>query len=168
MYQYFDLPYNSPTVGLYFFAKDYIKFLKNIKYYLNLELKFISCEESKNYIYLTEDSKKVPIGILDDVEIVFLHYKSEKEAFEKWERRKKRINWDRLVVKFNDQNNATEEDIKEFDNLDYKNKLCFVANPVEETKNVIVFREFLGQKYVQDFNEWKRHINIIKYLNNLK
>ena len=168
VYQYFDLPYNSPTVGLYFFAKDYIKFLKNIKYYLNLELKFISCEESKNYIYLTEDSKKVPIGILDDVEIVFLHYKSEKEAFEKWERRKKRINWDRLVVKFNDQNNATEEDIKEFDNLDYKNKLCFVANPVEETKNVIVFREFLGQKYVQDFNEWKRHINIIKYLNNLK
>lgn len=168
VYQYFDLPYNSPTVGLYFFAKDYIKFLKNLKYYLNLKLKFIPCEESKNYIYLTEDSKKVPIGILDDVEIVFLHYKSEKEAFEKWERRKKRINWDRLIVKFNDQNNATEEDIKEFDKLDYKNKLCFIANPIEGTKNIIVFKEFLGQEYVQDFNEWKRHINIIKYLNNLK
>lgn len=168
MYQYFDLPYNSPTVGLYFFAKDYIKFLKNLKYYLNLELKFIPCEKSKNYTYLTEDSKKVPIGVLDDIEIVFLHYKSKKEAFEKWERRKKRINWDRLIVKFNDQNNATEEDIREFDSLDFKNKLCFVANPIQDVKNVIVFEEFLGQKYVQDFNEWKKHINIIKYLNNLK
>ena len=97
-----------------------------------------------------------------------MHYKSEKEAFEKWREEKKRINWDRLIVKFNDQNNATEEDIKEFDKLDYKNKLCFIANPIEGTKNIIVFKEFLGQEYVQDFNEWKRHINIIKYLNNLK
>ena len=30
-YEYLDLPYFSPTIGLYFFAPEYIKFIYNIK-----------------------------------------------------------------------------------------------------------------------------------------
>ena len=35
IYQYLGLKYNSPTIGLYFFAEEYIRFLENFKYYIN-------------------------------------------------------------------------------------------------------------------------------------
>lgn len=169
VYQYFDLPYTTPTVGLYFMAEDYIKFLKNLKHYLSLELDFIPNEKSKNYNFFTEDSKKCPIGVLDDIEIIFLHYKTEKEAFEKWNRRKQRINWGNLIVKFNDQNNATLDNIKAFDNLPYENKLCFVANPIDNINSIIEFKEYNGKEYVlDDTNNWKNYIDIIDYLNKRK
>lgn len=166
VYQRYGLQYTSPTVGLFFFADEYIKFLSNIKYYLSLELKFIPKSQSRYYEYYIEKDKYYPIGVLDDIEIVFLHYKSEVEAREKWNRRKARINWDNLIVKFNDQNRATEENIREFDKLPFKNKLCFVAHPVDGTDNTIVFTEFGNEKCItNDITSYKRYINIDKYLN---
>lgn len=47
VYRYFDLPYDSPTIGLYFFSSDYLKFVSNLHFYLNQELQFISYTESK-------------------------------------------------------------------------------------------------------------------------
>ena len=35
VYQYLDMPYLSPTAGLYFFAPDYIKFVSNLRKYLD-------------------------------------------------------------------------------------------------------------------------------------
>ena len=32
------IKYNSPTCGLFFYAKDYLKFLSNLDYYLNSEM----------------------------------------------------------------------------------------------------------------------------------
>lgn len=49
------------------------------------------------------------IGKLDDIEVVFLHYKSEEEAYQKWNRRKKRINYNNLIFKFNDMNLAKKK-----------------------------------------------------------
>lgn len=124
LYHYLDMPYLSPTVGLYFFADDYIKFLKNLKYYMSLDLKFISYKESKYKKTLVEhNQKEKPIGILDDVEIVFLHYKSEEEAFEKWNRRKARINWNNLYIKFSKMNQCTEKHIYEFSELPFDRKI---------------------------------------------
>ncbi len=169
VYQSYNMPYTSPTVGLLFFADEYIKFVSNLEYYLSLDLTFIPKKESKYYEYYTEKDRYYPIGILGDVEICFLHYKSEEEAYEKWNRRKSRINWDNLIVKFNDQNRATEEHIRAFDKLPLKNKLCFVANPVPGTKCTIHFKEFSGKAYVaNDITSYKKYINIDKYLNTHK
>ena len=46
-YEEFNIPKQSPTVGLYFFADDYIKFLSRFEYYIGLELKFIDIDDSK-------------------------------------------------------------------------------------------------------------------------
>jgi len=166
VYQRYGLPYTSPTIGLLLFADEYIKFVSNMKYYLSLDLEFIPKTESRYYEYYTEKDKYYPIGVLGDIEIVFLHYKSEDEAREKWNRRKQRINWNNLIVKFNDQNRATEEHIRAFDSLPYKNKLCFVAHPVEGTESTIQFTEFQNEKFVKnDITSYKRYINIDKYLN---
>lgn len=123
LYQYLDMPYLSPTVGLYFFADDYIKFVKNLKYYMSIDLKFISVEESK---YKDELIKRkhdlIPLAKLDDVEIVFLHYKTNEEAKEKWNRRKQRINWENIYFKFSKMNFCTEEHLKVFSELPFRHK----------------------------------------------
>lgn len=126
-YQYLDLPYLTPTVGLYFFAEDYLKFVKNLNYYLSLELQFIDNNESKYVDYLKDrNHMEVPIGILDDIEIVFLHYSSKEEAKVKWEKRKQRVNYSNIIIKFSKMNGCTETQIKDFDEIDFKNK--FVLN----------------------------------------
>lgn len=123
VYQYLDMPYLSPTVGLYFFSDDYLKFVSNLRYYMSLELSFITIEGSRYQETLIERGRICPIGVLDDVEIVFLHYKSEQEAKEKWDRRKARINWDHLIFKFSKMNLCSEEHMKSFAELPYENKI---------------------------------------------
>lgn len=124
LYQYLDMPYLSPTVGLYFFADDYIKLLKNLKHYMSLDMKFISYKDSK-YCEVLKDHNQTdkPIGILDDVEIIFLHYKTEEEAYEKWNRRKERINWNNLYIKFSKMNLCTEKHMEEFSKLPFEKKI---------------------------------------------
>lgn len=131
IYESYNLPKKSPTVGLFFMAEDYIKFISDLKGYFAADLTFIAPEESKWKDALQVSGNKrygtYPVGKLKDIEIFFLHYHSEQEAKEKWERRIKRINWDRLLVKFNDQNGCTTEDAKNFMELPLKNKLFFTC-----------------------------------------
>ena len=124
VYQYLDMPYLSPTVGLYFFADDYIRFVSDLRRYLSTELEFISVEESKHAGILREQKQeRVPIGKLDDVELIFLHYKSREEAREKWDRRKARVNYDDLILKFSRMNGCTEEHMAAFSAIPYERKI---------------------------------------------
>lgn len=137
VYEAHNLPKESPTVGMFFMADDYIRFLSHLKEYLAADLAFIKPGESKwkNEEATSSDKRwgsypvgKIQIGGgIEPIEIFFLHYHSEQEAKDKWERRIGRINWDRLLVKFNDQNGCTEEHIRAFDALPYKNKVCFTV-----------------------------------------
>ena len=130
VYRYFDLPYSTPTVGLFFYAPDYIKLINNAKYYFAQELKFISYERSKYRDDLIRRGyQQKPIGMIGDVEIIFLHYSDENEAREKWERRTARMNFDNLIIKFSQQNLCTEKELKSFDELNFNKKLMFVNKP---------------------------------------
>ena len=127
VYQYLDMPYLSPTTGLYFYAPDYIKFVSDLRRYLDTPLQFIEPEDSKYYEEIKRRNQTdKPIGILDDVEIVFLHYKTREEALEKWNRRKSRVNFDNIIIKFSRMDLCTEKEITEFDSLSFENK--FVLN----------------------------------------
>lgn len=167
VYQRYGLQYLTPTVGLCFFADEYLKFVSNLKYYLTLDLKFITKEKSRYYEFYSEKDKYYPIGVLGDIEICFVHYKSEKEAYEKWNRRKQRINWNNIIYKFNDQNQARPEHFKEFNSLPYKNKISFSANPVDGV-DVVQFTEYAGYKCIpNDIIKYTKYFNIDKYLNGL-
>lgn len=126
LYQYLDMPYLSPTAGLYFFAPDYVKFVSDLRRYLNTTLRFINPEESKYYEEIKRRNQTdKPIGILDDVEIVFLHYKTREEAEEKWNRRKERVNFDNIILKFSRMNLCTDKEIEAFCNISFENKFVF-------------------------------------------
>lgn len=163
IYEYLGIPFYSPTIGLYFFAKDYIKFIKNLKHYINSKLIFIKPNESKYYDELVKKSHENSIvGKIDDVEIIFLHYKTAKEALDKWNRRCKRINWDCVLYKFCDQNLCTEEDIKEFDKLPLKNKFCFTSKEYKNYKSCIWIKKNVRKN---DYYVSQKYFNIINFIN---
>lgn len=91
IYESYNLPKNSPTVGMFFMAKDYIEFLSDLRGYLNGNLSFIEPQASrwKDVPQISADKRfgTYPIGVLSNgkntIEIFFLHYHSEQEAREK-------------------------------------------------------------------------------------
>lgn len=118
------LRFNSPTINLWFTTKDFISFLKNLDYYL-YACELVKDEELSNYY-------NYPVGILNDIKIYFQHYKSFEEAKAKWIERTKRVCIDNLYVVMVQGDDCTENDIDEFDKLNFKHKVCFTAREFPE------------------------------------
>ena len=129
-------------------------------------MNFISYKESKySDEIIKAHQENVPIGRIDDVEIIFLHYHSEKEARDKWNRRKNRIHWDNLYFKMSEQNLCTNEALLKFDKLPTEKKFVFVSQNYN-LKSQIVFKDWLGKGEVpNDTTNFRRYINIINWLN---
>jgi len=159
MSQYFDLPYNSPFVGLFVFAPDYLRLLSDLKNYLSLDLVFIKADSSK---YASELKKygtfgKYPIGMIGDVELHFLHYRDNFDAQAKWTRRKERINYEFLIIKFCDRDLATPNLIQEFDKINFQNKICLTAGE-HKLYSCIRLNNELGNCVE---NEWENFLDTI-------
>ncbi|MDE6581301.1 MAG: DUF1919 domain-containing protein [Duncaniella sp.] len=119
-----NIPFNTPFVGLFMFDEDYISMLEHPEV-LKSELRFISRRESRHKI---TEPKDYPIAVIGDgLEIHFLHYKSEKEARMKWNRRVGRIDFDNLIVKFGDEDGPRRDLLERFDKLPYKCKVAFTG-----------------------------------------
>lgn len=114
----------SPTINLYFESKDFIKFLKNMDYYVSLKLEE---DFDKKYDY--------PVAKLGDLKLYCVHYDSFEEVKIKWEERCKRINKNNLFVIMCERDFCSETEIKEFDELPYKNKIIFVSRPMPQIKS---------------------------------
>ena len=165
VYRYFGVEYLTPTVGLYFFASDYTRFVSNLEYYMGLDLKFIDVNESKHKdMLIKRKQQNCPLGILDDVEIVFLHYKTQEEAYSKWNRRKKRMNWNHLVFKNSEMNQCTMEDLKAFDALPAEPKLCFVSQDYGVKSQVVVKSKTPGN-VPDDTTEFRSYVDLVKFIN---
>ena len=156
---YYDmkLKFLSPTINLSFDMNDYVKFLKNLKWYLDQKI-----------VPYDDERFDYPTGMLGDIEIRFNHYKTFEEGVKKWDERKKRINWDNLFILAIDGDNCTYDSIKEFDNLPYENKVIFTHKYYPEFKSayyikgfeekdgvgVLLYfkKQFLIRRYLDDFN----------------
>lgn len=166
VYRYFNMEYLSPTIGLYFYAHDYIKFCQNLKHYINSELKFITYTESKYCDDLVAHGNTTcPIGKLDDIEIVFLHYSNAEEALKKWNRRKERIIWNNLYFKMTEQNLCSPQDLKDFDSLPSSDKFVFTTRDYGLSSQVI-FEDYYNQECVRnDTVYFRKYINLIRFFN---
>lgn len=153
---------------MFFIGQEYIKFIYNMKHYIDTELEFINLEDSKYKDYLKKIQYDGLIGKIDDVEICFLHYSSIDEAKAKWNRRKQRINWKKIVYKFNDQNFCRYEDLKAFDSFDAKNKICFTAKKYEEFDTIQIKKYEKNEYVLDDIKSYKKYFNVYNFLNNIK
>lgn len=160
MYHDLGQQFRSPTINMLCTPKDFIRFMKDIHWFLEQPIRFLPSD--KNY----------PVGEIGGVQIDFVHYHSENEVLLSWEKRIKRINWDNVFVLCCDEG-LTDEDIMEFDRLPYKNKIlfthkkdvpaaCGVYSKTFKDKTdarLLEFCSIFGKRYYQ------RDINYVKWLN---
>lgn len=168
VYRRYGLPYKSPTVGLYFYSDDYIKFLQNLDYYLRSDIEIISAKNSRHSLELERKKQlNVPVGVLGgDVEVIFLHYHSKQEAKEKWCRRTSRVNMDNLIVKFSAMNGCTEEHIKKFHDLKYNKKILFLPQKsIVAPEGIVIKRYTNDSEVIDDTTYYSRHIELDKFIN---
>lgn len=138
--------FRTPTVNVGFKPGDFLLFLSDIEGYLNCELKEFK-DETKTY----------PVGDLNGIKLYFVHYDSFDEAYEKWQRRKDRINYDNLFIIFTDRDGCTYEHIKQFDMLPYKNKVIFTNKH---------YPEFKSAYYIEGFEEEESVGVLTNYIGN--
>jgi len=163
VYQDLGLEYNTPFVGLFVFSPDYIRLVKDLKYYLSQPLTFTKVSIYKD---MDKETREYPIGLIGDIEIHFLHYKNEEEARKKWNKRLGRINWNNIFIKFNDRDCCTEELLKEFDELDYDRKIIFTANKHDNLKNYVWYKEYTNAEYVEpELKSYKSYFDVVSWLN---
>lgn len=150
-YQWYNKPYNSPFVGLGIYGECYIKLLSNFDYYINLPLKFIPQEDSKHPYSFKESF--YPMALLDDIEIHFVHYKTIEEATKKWTTRRDRMlktkDKDNYFFKICDDWKATSEQINEFHELPFKNKVSFEPDTktnIESQEKIAIYERHSRNK----------------------
>lgn len=117
LYHRLRLPFCSPIVNMFIRGKDYIRFLKNPEGYMESELEFRGTGYDE---YL---GREYPIALCKDIELHLNHYDDFIAAKNKWEARRARINWKRIIVMMYTEE---QEIAEEFSLLTYQKKMCFV------------------------------------------
>lgn len=116
LYHDLQLPFSTPFVNLYLSCPDFIRFCEDPHLYLQQPLR--SCESGSDY----------PMAKLGDLTLHLVHYHSFAQAKEAWERRIKRIHFDRLYLVATDRDGFTRELSERFDALPFP-KVLFVHKP---------------------------------------
>lgn len=151
VYEDLKLPYQSPTIGLFFYAQCYLELLQELKTNINLPLSFTATSKYQEANIYRNENYAYPIGLLgENIEIHFLHYKTIEEAEDKWARRKERVNWNNLYIACTDRDGMTPELMKTFDNLPYKNKVLFTGQSYPTIKSAQYLKAFKKDKIVGD------------------
>lgn len=94
IYSDLGLPFQSPTINMFIEDENFLKLTENLEYYMSLDPVAIT----DNYIDPIDSSISYPKIGIGDIEICALHYKDCNEAIEAWQRRKKRINYNNIVI----------------------------------------------------------------------
>lgn len=157
--------------------EHFLTFCENLDECIKLPVKF------KGMGYA---GKEYPIGTIDfagGIDIHFLHYNTFSEAQKKWYDRCKRVNKNRIVILFSDQNGCEAEHIKRFNRLDYP-KLLFVGKnenakmfensiyitptkqEIEENINPVDKCMFFGG--LTGKRRYEKHFNVEKFFKDLE
>lgn len=112
-YHDMGIQFQSPTINLYFSAVDFVKFVLNLKEYLSMTPEMMWDET-------------YPVGLVGDIKINFMHYRTCTEALKAWEKRKKRVRWDRIVVLSTDMEGFNEGVFEQWKQIPFP-KVLFTA-----------------------------------------
>ena len=120
-YQQREIPYNTPTVGLWIHADDYLALLEGFSRLIRSPLTFAPSRHGA-FTY--------PTGLLGgEVEIQFMHYESREEALSKWTARSQRLPGDTgdLRIKICDRDGLEQSHLDRFAALPFRNKVAFLT-----------------------------------------
>lgn len=126
----------SPTINMFEDLDDFNKLMLNLDTYMSYPVEFVELR------YTDALKREYPVGRLNDILLYFNHYESFDQAVSCWERRKKRINKNNiLVVSYAD----SEKTLYEFENIPYKNKLIFTSLAVKTPSSYHLNHDELGR-----------------------
>ncbi|MCH8563287.1 DUF1919 domain-containing protein [Nesterenkonia sp. YGD6] len=139
VYETYGLPKLSPTLGVFFMPGDYLQFKSDLDRRLATPMKFVKPRHSKSRSTLKNkgNSGSWLMARLGEVELHMLRQHDEKVARKKWESRVNRVNWQRLIIKFNDKNGATNDQLRQFDRLDLEHKITFTVRDSVDIKSAV-------------------------------
>ena len=145
IYHRFGLQFLTPTINMFTSDEGFLRFLKNpqqdMKEELILEKMQINPDLNINY----------PVFSISNTSWYMNHYPNVEIAKQKWQERKKKINWFNLLVMMYTDDSAT---LKEFDKLPYAKKVCFVPFKTELDSGFYIEPEIVrGRAFWQPVNE---------------
>ncbi len=157
MFMYYDLGmrYLTPTINLSIKMNDFVKMVKNLRWYMDQELTEVKEKE---------EGFKCPTGLLGDIRVYFIHYNSFEEGKQKWEERKRRINWDNIFIVGTERDGCTYETIREFEELPYQNKVIFTHVEYPEFSSACHIRGFEEREELGTITNYKKQILKRRYL----
>ena len=123
-----NLQFQSPTVNLFIPAADFIKFVNNLEHYLAAELQVQWGEE-------------YPVGRIDDVQLHFVHYGSCQQARVAWERRKQRVDLNKVLVLSTDRDGFDAGVFEQWKAIRYPKLLFTARREFSEHPDVLYFPE---------------------------
>lgn len=153
IYHDLQIPWSSPTINLMIPMNDFVKFIKNLDWYLKQEI-----IEDKNSEF------RYPIGICNDIKIHFIHYHSFQEAVEAWNYRKQRIDKNHLFIIGSEKDGCSYETICQFDKLPYKNKIIFTKQKYTEFSSTFYIHGFENQEELGNILNFRKSIFKRRYL----
>ena len=130
LYQDLELPYGTPTAGMFIIMTDFLEFCQHLPHYLrDAELTFVPESKWEHIRKRRRDENLTyPIGVLDGkVELHFLHYASEQEARDKWTRRAARVDLDKVVVAALQIYGVDKADYEAFETIPCERKYFFTT-----------------------------------------
>lgn len=184
VYSHYQLPYSSPTTNLLFPPKDFLRFISDIPRYLKEDLVQINLKSFHYYDYVVKRNKNGGFGNrnpenfiyarLGDVDIVAWHYSEFEDLKEKWNRRKERVNYDKILFKMHDSFDCSFEDFKKFLEITEGKKALFLTAKKEwkeyasDNPNVFYIKKYAKAGYViDDVHHYVLPFNLTRYLNRL-
>lgn len=157
MYHDMGMGYASPTVGLFFSGKDFLRLAQDPERYLPLEPEMFWGET-------------YPMGRLGDITIHFMHYETCREAKKAWCRRARRVDYGRIAVLCTDMEGFSPREFAQWKQIPYP-KLLFTGNPAYAGEDgVLFYPRFRRQGRVGDLisgRQFYRKNRVIRLLNSL-
>lgn len=162
IYHRLGVKFLSPTINLWMYQYDYLKFVLDLEKYISLELEFIE----SNYNH--------PVAKLGDITIYFNHYKTNEEAKKKWNSRKRRINYDNLFLIMYDKDGLTKDDFKKLEKVKCRGKIVISNRKYKDIDYVIKIpanMDKIETRYRLNVNrftgkrKFEEKFNYVKWLN---
>lgn len=141
LYHDLGLQFQSPTINLYFPAEDFIRFCERLEDYLAIET-MTECRDSA----IIED-RAYPVARLGDIRLYLVHYSSVAEAQEAWNRRKKRLKRENIVVFATDRDGMTDALKDRFEKLPF-HKVMFTHRPDADHPSCFYLKGYEREKAV--------------------
>lgn len=170
IYHWLGLEFRSPFINLSMTNEDFVTALEDFD-------KFISTPLIEDMVTPCD----CPYGIgYGGTRVCFVHYKTWKEAIEKWEARKRRIDMDNMAIMLcdirpDDGHGSQRRLIERFEKLPFKHKIVFSDHEYPEFPSVVylprwkrnvdgIYRSInsiTGRRPIDDF-DFVGYINSIK------